>query len=130
MDNLDTPTSIKSPIRRQDSGISLNEQDGNVVFALELRKVFCRIGSPDEPQRPSDIGYVYKHYRLQGEEELQLAVGLGPVLGADEFINLLGSSSDSDYTDESVDSDAFDDDEDEGCMCCASSISNASYRRY
>ncbi|KAK7183080.1 hypothetical protein DPSP01_005973 [Paraphaeosphaeria sporulosa] len=120
----------KPQVRRHDSGISLNEQDGNVILAVELTKVYCRIGSPDEPQRPSDIGYAYKYYPLQGEEQRQLAVGFGPAVDYQEFRNLVGISSDSDYTDASADSDSFDEDEDEGCMCCSSSISNASYRRY
>lgn len=126
----DFQPSTKPQVRRHDSGISLNERDGNVILAVELTKVYCRVGSPDEPQRPSDIGYVYKYYPLQGEEHRQLAVGFGPAVDNQEFKGLVGLSSDSDYTDASVDSDSFDDDDDEGCMCCSSSISNASYRRY
>ncbi|KAJ4360255.1 uncharacterized protein N0V89_000815 [Didymosphaeria variabile] len=65
----DYPGSATPPrpqIRRQDSGISLNEQDDNVILGLELRKVYCRVASPEEPQRPSDVGYAYKNYALLG----------------------------------------------------------------
>ncbi|KAF2442803.1 hypothetical protein P171DRAFT_49653 [Karstenula rhodostoma CBS 690.94] len=131
MDNRsDILMSTKPQVHRHDSGISLDERDGNVILAVELTKVYCRIGSPDEPQRPSDVGYAYKYYPLQGEEQRQLAVGFGPVVDNQEFKSLVRISSDSDYTDASADSDSFDDDDDEGCMCCSSSISNASYRRY
>lgn len=128
--NPDDPATEKSQSYRHDSGVGLKEQDNDVIYAVQLRKVFCRIGTPEEPQRPSDVGYVYKHYRLQGEENLQLAVGFGQSVTPAEFRTLVSMSSDSDFTDESADSSEFDDDEDEGCMCCASSISNAQYRRY
>ncbi|KAF1980366.1 hypothetical protein BU23DRAFT_7472 [Bimuria novae-zelandiae CBS 107.79] len=128
--NDTTLASEKAQVRRQDSGVSLNEQDSDVIYAVELRKVFCRVGSPEEPQRPNDAGYAYKHYKLQGEDELQLAVGFGQPVTVTEFRALVSLASDSDYTDESADSSDFEDEEDEGCMCCASSISNAAYRRY
>lgn len=124
-------SSDKPQIRRQDSGVSLNEHESDLIYAVELRKVSCRVSSPDEPQGPSEVGYVYKHYRLEGEEDLQLAVGLGQsVTQAELRAFFSGSTDDSDYTEDSADSDEFDDDEDEGCMCCSSSISNAAYRRY
>lgn len=128
--NPSVSASEKSQIHKNDSGVNLNKFDDDVIYAIELRKVFCRIGSPEEPQRPSDVGYAYKHYRLQGDEDLQLAVGFGQPVSPAEFRMLASIASDSDFTDESADSSEFDEDEDEGCMCCASSISNAKYRRY
>ncbi|KAJ4292022.1 hypothetical protein N0V90_009921 [Kalmusia sp. IMI 367209] len=119
----------KPQVRRKDSGVSLNELDGDVILTIELRKVTCRIGSPEAPQEPSDVGYAWKHYRLQGENDLQLAVGFGRPIEAAEFRTIVGISSDSDYTDESADSDDFDDDDEAGGFCSAS-IANSAYRRY
>jgi len=116
-----------SSLRQFQSRLVSETPTEDVIFAIEMRKVVSRVGSPEEPQGPADMAYSWKHYQLQGENDLQLAVGLGRPVEAAEFRAFAGISSGSDYTDESAESSDFDFDDDEG-PCCSSCISNAAYR--
>lgn len=104
-------TKLRLPIHaRRDSALDLEEQTSNdAVFGVELRKVRCRLGAPEEPHALEDIGYSWSYHKLDGRDDLQLAIGYGDVLRAPELRALAGIVSDEDFTDDSYDSDDYDD---------------------
>lgn len=105
---------IRLPMHtRRDSSMDLQEGNTEAVLGLELRKVRCHVGSPEEPHALEDIGYSWTYHTLDSDPDLQLSIGLGKMLEAAELRSLTGIVSDEDFTDESHD-DYSDDDEGHG----------------
>lgn len=99
----------KIHLPRQDSATDLKEKNKDAVFGIDVRKVSCRVGSADEPHNLEDIDYSWSYHKLGGPEELQLSIGLGKPLEANELRALAGIVSDDDFTDQSYESDYSDD---------------------
>lgn len=76
----DAPTSFTLPIHtRCDSSMEVTDSARSGVFGLEVRKVQCRIGTPDEPHSVEDIDFTWNYLRANPaswEEGFQLSVGL------------------------------------------------------
>jgi hypothetical protein len=93
---------LPSHIRR-DSGDMAKRNDSNeVIFAVELRKVRCRVGASDEPHSLEDIEFSWSYHSLD-EADTQLSIGLGKKLEAKELRALAGIVSDEDFADEGYD---------------------------
>ncbi|KAH9869878.1 hypothetical protein J1614_006799 [Plenodomus biglobosus] len=61
-----------------------------LITAIELREVKCRIGAPSEPHCISDVDYEWIYHWLDGED-MQLAVGLGKVVRAEDLVGSAGA---------------------------------------
>ncbi|KAF2828066.1 hypothetical protein CC86DRAFT_289492 [Ophiobolus disseminans] len=100
-------------VRRVDSASGLDNlkdaKNNETVFAVELMKVLCHVGPASEPHTVEDLEYEWSYHSLA--DDLQLSIGLGKVLQADELRAIAGMASDEDFTDHSWDS-QDDDDED------------------
>lgn len=102
-------------VRRVDSAFGLDHTrivddkvDDN-IFAVELMKVRCRVGPASEPHSVEDIEYEWSYHSL--DDDLQLSIGLGKVLEADELREMAGMASDEEFTDESWGSQDEDDED-------------------
>lgn len=93
---------------RRDSASDVQETKDDAVFAVVMRKVRCHLGTPEEPHSIEDIGYDWTYDKLDGQDNLQLAIGLGKVLDAAELRALAGILS-KDSSDISSNSDSSDD---------------------
>ncbi|KAF2247239.1 hypothetical protein BU26DRAFT_403778, partial [Trematosphaeria pertusa] len=85
----DTKLRLPTHVRR-DSTMDLEETSNDAIFGAELRKVRCRVGAPEEPHAIEDIDYSWTYHKLDGLDDLQLAIGLGKVLQAAELRALAG----------------------------------------
>ncbi|KAF2647795.1 hypothetical protein K491DRAFT_699402 [Lophiostoma macrostomum CBS 122681] len=88
---------------RRDSAMDVQDSSTDVVSAVEIRKVRCRVGSPAEPHLLEDIGYEWTYHRLDAEGTEQLSIGLGKPLVAADIHGLAGMVGEEDFTDESLD---------------------------
>lgn len=103
-------TKLRLPLHtRRDSALELEEAATDAVFGVELRKVKCLVGLRSAPHDLDDIDYEWTYHMLDGEDDVQLAIGLGKALDAAELRALAGIVSFEDFTDDSCDSDSFDD---------------------
>ena len=88
-----TPTKLELPIHfRRDSTMSITSTDSSsdAVFGLVARKVLCHVGPREEPHSLEDIGLDWTYHGVDGDDELQLSIGLGGVLGVRELRSLAG----------------------------------------
>ena len=104
----DAPTNFTLPIHtRCDSSMEATDLARSGVFGLEVRRVQCRIGTPDEPHSVEDINFTWNYLRANPaswEEDLQLSVGLGRPLKPAELRRLAGMDEENLASDESYDS--------------------------
>jgi hypothetical protein len=81
-------------VKRVDSAFGLPLEGAKstideTIFAVELWKVRCRVGLADEPHGLGDIDYAWSYYKLE-DSEMQLSIGLGKALRAEEMMALAG----------------------------------------
>lgn len=69
--------------------------EDELITAIELREVKCRIGAPSEPHCISDIDYEWTYHWLDAED-LQLAVGLGKIVRAEDLVGGVGAEREED----------------------------------
>ncbi|KAF2011103.1 hypothetical protein BU24DRAFT_496225 [Aaosphaeria arxii CBS 175.79] len=84
---------------RRDSGMDVEQSEA--VVGVELMKVMCHVGSPNEPHALSDIGYSWSYHSAKADHDDQLSIGFGSPLSGAELRALAGISSDADLTDDS-----------------------------
>lgn len=83
-------------VRRVDSAFGLDDNnetkqsDDETVIAVKLMEVRCRVGPSSEPHGVEDIGYEWSYHALE-DSDLQLSIGLGDVLRADELLAITGA---------------------------------------
>ncbi|OCL11651.1 hypothetical protein AOQ84DRAFT_182453 [Glonium stellatum] len=101
----DAPASFTLPIHtRRDSSMEIVNSAASGVFGLEVRKVQCRIGRPDEPHSIEDINFTWNYLKANPasrEEDLQLSVGLDRALKPAELRRLAGTDDEDLVSDES-----------------------------
>jgi hypothetical protein len=110
--------SIRIPMhaKRMDSVVSLDNSDTRnvhseeTIFAIELLKVRCHVGTASEPHDLDDIDYEWTYHKLR-EEGLQLSIGLGKAVQASELRARAPMQDDEDLTDQSWDYGSDDDEE-------------------
>jgi hypothetical protein len=95
---------LPSHVRRMDSAIGLdntNVSTENIeesVFAVELLKVKCLVGSASEPHSVDDVDYEWTYHALEADDEdVQLAIGLGKAVRVEELRRLKGVVDDDGY---------------------------------
>jgi len=91
---------------RRDSSMDVTDTATSGIFGLEIRKVQCRIGRPDEPHSVEDINFTWNYLKVNAarwEEELQLSIGLGRALKPAELRRLAGVDDEDLASDESYD---------------------------
>lgn len=92
-------TRLPMHVRRDSAELESEEEDfGESVLAVELKKVTCRYGAKDEPHTLADIDYVWTYHNLE-EPDMQLSIGLGKTLQAKELRALAGIVIDEDFED-------------------------------
>ena len=90
-----TSPSFRLPVRRVDSASYItasapkDTETEEILLAVQLLKVKCRIGAPSEPHCVSDLDYEWSYHTLQ-DDDLQLSIGLGKALRQDELRTLAG----------------------------------------
>jgi hypothetical protein len=94
--------SLPTHVRRDSGNIEKGNSPDEVVFAVELMKVRCRVGAKDEPHSLEDIDYDWSYHSLD-EADSQLSIGLGRELEARELRALAGIVSEEDFADEGYD---------------------------
>lgn len=103
-------------VRRVDSAFGLdntnnaNNDNSEVLFAVEFLKVRCRVGPSTEPHRLDDIEYNWSYHQLDNGD-LQLSIGLGKHLEADELMTLAGMETEDEMIEGSWESSSVDVDE-------------------
>lgn len=78
-----------------DGARTVNGTVDEAIFAVELWKVRCRVGLRSEPHGADDVGYAWSYYKLE-DSEMQLAIGLGKALKAEEMLALAGMQVEDD----------------------------------
>jgi hypothetical protein len=102
-------------VRRVDSASnitntkSMDASANDSVFAVEMLKVRCRVGSASAPHEIDDVNYEWSYHRLD-DEDLQLEIGLGKPLEPSELRSLAGIVNGKDFTYASLDHRTEDDD--------------------
>lgn len=83
---------------RHDSAEPESEEEDSkeLVFAVELMKVACRVGSKEEPHALEDVDYSWTYHALD-EPYMQLSIGLGKALQPKELRALAGIFIDEDF---------------------------------
>ncbi|KAH7080907.1 hypothetical protein FB567DRAFT_115611 [Paraphoma chrysanthemicola] len=119
---LNTPAkdSARTHVRRVDSASSLPVDDKSTmitsdessVCAVQLRKVRARVGSPSAPHSVDDTEYEWSYHVLDGDADVQLAIGLGGVVREEDVRR--GGGLEADLEHEDVDMQGWDESEDDG----------------
>lgn len=82
--------------RRDSAELESDEEDAKEsVLAIGLMKVACHAGAKDEPHSLEDIDYVWT-YHILDEPDVQLSIGLGKALKAEDLRALAGIFIDED----------------------------------
>ncbi|KAF2677688.1 hypothetical protein K458DRAFT_319262 [Lentithecium fluviatile CBS 122367] len=109
---------IKLPTyERRDSILDMSESSNDAVLGVELRKVRCMLGSPTSPHSIEDIDYAWTYHKVDGDEDLQLAVGLGKALEPAEFRALARIVADEDFSDDGSYESGSEDEGSAGFLC-------------
>jgi hypothetical protein len=93
-----------------DNNSDIKEMPDEIVFAVELLKVKCRVGSASEPHDMEDINYNWTYHSLD-DQDLQLSTGLGNALDAAELRVPAGIVNEEKFDDAGWNSQFEDDDE-------------------
>ncbi|KAH7066656.1 hypothetical protein BKA63DRAFT_370020, partial [Paraphoma chrysanthemicola] len=89
--------STRTHVRRVDSASSLPVDDKTTtttsddsVCAVQLLKVRARVGSPSAPHSVDDVEYEWSYHVLDGDEDVQLAIGLGRAVREEDVRRVAG----------------------------------------
>lgn len=95
---------FRLPVRRVDSANSLDgksKHPSGSIVAVELLKVKCIVGPSSVPHTLQDLDYQWSYHSLDDEDEdVQLSVGLGKPLRADELRSLAGIADEEEEEEE------------------------------
>ena len=63
-----------------------------MILAVQLLKIKCRIGAVYEPHSIADLDYQWSYHTLE-DNDMQLSIGLGKALEANELRALAGMAT-------------------------------------
>lgn len=100
---------FRLPVRRVDSADDMasttkDPQQEEVVLAVELLKLRCRVGATNEPHAISDVDYSWSYHGLDDDDDdelEQLSIGLGKAVETAELRAMAGMMVDDGTAEES-----------------------------
>jgi len=86
---------------RRDSATHDYQDDSNeeVIFAVGLKKVRCRVSAANEPHSLDDLDYSWSYHPVDGLD-VQLSIGLGKAVMDAEWRKVAGIASEDDKEEE------------------------------
>ncbi|KAF2124771.1 hypothetical protein P153DRAFT_370684 [Dothidotthia symphoricarpi CBS 119687] len=83
-------TSLPIHVRRDSAAHDLQDPSKQeIVIAIGLTKVECRVGAANEPHSLDDLHYSWSYHTVDGSD-VQLSIGLGKAVGAAEWRDIVG----------------------------------------